>query len=145
MQLYWHTAAPSYPTLQTIPENRVYVPPERVAEFVRGFIRFSRGKVVSDDPRAQGVEIGRGSDTYRRIRITSPFGRMTVLVTNGQLPYPFGRETTGYEVSDLQATLGKAKATGASVLVGPYLAGGRQAAMLEFPGGYVAEVHAFQP
>ena len=26
---------------------------------------------------------------------------MTVLVTDGHLPYPFGREMTGYEVSDL--------------------------------------------
>src|SRR5579862_4680155 len=25
MQLYWHTTAPSYPPLKTIPENRVYV------------------------------------------------------------------------------------------------------------------------
>ena len=27
-QLYWHTTAPSYSSLQTIPENRVYVSPE---------------------------------------------------------------------------------------------------------------------
>jgi hypothetical protein len=26
---------------------------------------------------------------------------MVVLVTDGHLPYPYGRETTGYEVSDL--------------------------------------------
>ncbi len=29
-QLYWHTTAPSYTPLQTIPENRVYVSPDRV-------------------------------------------------------------------------------------------------------------------
>src|SRR5215467_6431325 len=29
-QLYWHTIAPSYTALQTIPENRVYVSPDRV-------------------------------------------------------------------------------------------------------------------
>src|SRR5271169_2206482 len=59
MQLYWHTAAPSYKPLQTIPENRVYVSTERVAAFVRSFLSFSSGKVVSDDTHAQGVEIGR--------------------------------------------------------------------------------------
>src|ERR1700761_3251411 len=32
-QLYWHTAAPSYKPLQTIPENRVYVSADRVAAF----------------------------------------------------------------------------------------------------------------
>src|SRR5271167_3294671 len=29
MQLYWHTTAPSYPALKTIPENRLNVSPER--------------------------------------------------------------------------------------------------------------------
>jgi hypothetical protein len=37
MQLYWHTTAPSYKPLQSIPENRVYVSAERVAAFVRSF------------------------------------------------------------------------------------------------------------
>src|SRR6201989_3051339 len=30
MQLYWHTTKPSYAAFETIPENRVYVSPERV-------------------------------------------------------------------------------------------------------------------
>src|SRR6201991_1909880 len=34
-QLYWHTTAPSYPPLQTIPENRVYVSPARSEAFLR--------------------------------------------------------------------------------------------------------------
>src|SRR6266404_3921710 len=33
-QLYWHTTAPSYAPLQTIPENRVYVSPERLDALV---------------------------------------------------------------------------------------------------------------
>jgi len=28
MQLYWHTTAPNYPPLRTVPENRVYVSPD---------------------------------------------------------------------------------------------------------------------
>ncbi len=77
MQLYWHTTAPSYKPLQTIPENRVYVSADRVAAFVRGFLSFSNGKVVSDNAHAPGVEIGRPNDTYRRIRIESNFGKLT--------------------------------------------------------------------
>ncbi len=34
-QLYWHTTAPSYTPLQTIPENRVYVSADRAAAFIR--------------------------------------------------------------------------------------------------------------
>ncbi|MCA7933056.1 VOC family protein [Burkholderia cepacia] len=142
MQLYWHTQAPKYDALQTIPENRVYVSPQSVRKFVHDFVKFSNGKVVSDDLKAPGVEIGRPNDTYRRIRITSGFGKMTVLVTDGHLPYPYGHETTGYEVPDLAATLEKARAAGVDVLVPPYTADGRNAALVRFPGGYVAEIHA---
>src|SRR5579862_7935212 len=49
MQLYWHTTAPSYPTLETTPENRVYVSPDRASAFVHSFLAFAHGKVVSDD------------------------------------------------------------------------------------------------
>jgi hypothetical protein len=145
MQLYWHTTKPSYAPFETIPENRVYVSPERADVFIRSFLRFSQGKVVSDDEHASGAEIGRSKDTYRRIRIESLFGKMTVFVTDGHLPYPYGRELTGYEVQNLQGTLTKAKASGALVLVDPYTTDGRAAAMIQFPGGYIAEVHAAAP
>ena len=59
---------------------------------------------------------------------------------DGYLPYPYGREITGY--SDLSETLSKARAAGATVLVAPYTAAQRQAAMVEFPGGYIAEIHS---
>jgi predicted enzyme related to lactoylglutathione lyase len=145
MQLYWHTTKPSYATFETIPENRVYVSPERADAFTRSFLRFSHGKIVSDDAKAPGVEIGQSEDTYRRIRIESVFGKMSVSVTNGHLPYPYGRELTGYEVKDLQETLTKAKASGAITLVEPYTSDGRTAAMVQFPGGYIAEIHAAAP
>jgi hypothetical protein len=142
MQLYWHTTAPSYKALQTIPENRAYVSTNKVEAFLRSFLAFSHGKVVSDDAHAPGVEIGRPKNIYRRIRIESAFGKLTVLVTDGHLPYPYGRETTGYEVANLADTLGKAKAAGVQILVPPYTADQRNAAFIQFPGGYIAEVHS---
>ena len=142
MQLYWHTTKPSYAAFDKIPENRVYVSPDAVDKFVKAFLTFSKGKVVADDRQAPGVEIGRPNDTFRRLRIESVYGRMTVLATDGHLPFPYGHETTGYEVADLAATLDKAKANGATVLVNAFTSDKRQAAMVEFPGGYVAEIHA---
>jgi hypothetical protein len=142
MQLYWHTTAPNYPRLQTVPENRVYVSPDSADAFIRDFVAFAHGKIVSDDRNAPGVEIGRPTDTYRRVRIESAFGRVAVLVTDGHLPYPYGREVTGYEVSDLAEAVGKGKSAGAAVLVESYRAGDREAAILQFPGGYIAEIHA---
>ncbi|WP_429266115.1 glyoxalase [Paraburkholderia sp. EB58] len=142
MQLYWHTQAPNYDPLQTVPENRVYVSPERADSLIHNFVAFSHGKVVSDERNAPGVEIGRTGDTYRRVRIESGFGKMTVLVTDGHLPWPFGREMTGYEVTDLADTLKKAEAAGAKVLVQPFSADQREAALVQFPGGYIAEIHS---
>jgi hypothetical protein len=142
IQLYWHTTPPSYKPLETIPENRVYVSSDRADTFIRSFLSFSKGDIVSDDDRAPGIEIGRPRDTYRRVRISSNFGKLTVFVTDGQLPYPYGRELTGYEVTNLADTLAKAKGAGATILVGPYQADQRQASFVQFPGGYIAEIHS---
>jgi len=141
-QLYWHTAAPSYAPLQTIPENRVYVSQDRVDAFVSSFLAFSHGSLVSDELRAPGVEIGRPTETYRRVRIESKFGKLTALVSDGHLPYPYGWEMTGYEVTNLTGTLIKAKASGVDVLVPPYKTDERESAVVQFPGGYVAEIHS---
>jgi predicted enzyme related to lactoylglutathione lyase len=141
-QIYWHTTAPSYKQLQTVPENRVYASPYAADAFVQSFLAFSHGKVVSDQAHAPGVEIGRPAESYRRIRIESTFGKLAVLVTDGHLPYPYGREMTGYEVANLPDTLAKARAAGVTILVAPYTSDGRNAAIVQFPGGYIAEIHS---
>jgi hypothetical protein len=141
-QLYWHNTAPSYPALQTVPENRVYVSEARVDAFTRSFLAFSHGSLVSDEANAPGVEIGRPGETYRRIRINSKFGKLAVFVTDGHLPYPYGREITGYEVANLSDALTRAKATGVQILIPPYGTSERDAAILQFPGGYIAEIHS---
>ena len=141
MQLYWHFPPPTNPPLEAIPDNRVYVSRDQADIFVNDFVRFSHGKVIADDKQADAGEIGRAGETFRRIAITSRFGNMRVFVTDGHLPYPFGRETTGYRVKDLGTTLEKAKTSGAKVLSAPYTNRDRATAIVEFPGGYIAEVH----
>ncbi len=142
MQLYWHFKPSTNPPLETIPDNRVYVSQDQADNFVRGFVSFSGGKVIADEKQADAGEIGRAGETYRRIRLTSLFGNVQVLVTDGHLPYPFGREVTGYEVQDLSATLEKARTAGVKILWGPYATQERNSAIVEFPGGYIAEVHS---
>ena len=142
MQIYWHTTKPSYAAYETIPENRVYLSPGRADAFTRDFLRFSHGKVVSNESAAPGIEVGRPNDSIRRIRIESIFGKITVFVTEGHLPYPYGRELTGYEVANLKDTLAKASASGATLLVEPFTSEDRASAIVQFPGGYIAEIHA---
>jgi hypothetical protein len=142
MQLYWHFKSSTNPPLEGVPDNRVYVSRDRADDFVRCFLRFSHGRVVVDDKHADAGEIGRMGETYRRIRITSLFGNMQVMVTDGHLPYPFGRETTGYQVQNLGSTIEKAKAAGVKILSAPYTTHDRTTAIVEFPGGYLAEIHS---
>jgi hypothetical protein len=141
-QLYWHTTPPAYAPLQTIPENRVYVSADRAEAFVRSFLAFAHGRIVSNEAHAPGIEIGRPNDNYRRIRIESKFGKLTVSVTDGHLPYPYGREVTGYEVADLSTTLEKAKAARVQILVPAYSSDHRDSTIVQFPGGYIAEIHS---
>jgi len=142
MQLYWHTSPPSYPPLASVPENRIYVSKDRAEAFIRDFLAFSHGAIVSDEPAAPGVEIGRVGETYRRVRIESKLGKVVALVTDGHLRWPYGRELAGYEVSSMAETLEKATAAGVEVLIAPTTADRRVAAMVRFPGGYIAEIHA---
>jgi hypothetical protein len=142
MQLYWHFTPPLYEPLRTVPDNRVYVSSDTADIFLRDFLRFSHGKLVSDDRQADAGEIGRPGQTYRRIRIESGFGKMQINVTDGHLPYPFGHEVTGYEVEDLDAALNTATNAGAKLLSPRYDSFDRSSAIVQFPGGYIAEVHA---
>ena len=142
MQFYVHNTPPAAPPLATIPENRIYVSPDRADAFLKSFLDFSGGQVSSDDAAAPGAEIGRPGETYRRVSIASGFGKAVVMVTDGHLPWPYGRELTGYEVADLAATLRKATAAGAVIVAPPARSDGRNSAIVQFPGGYLAEIHA---
>lgn len=142
MQLYWHTAKPDYPALTTVPENRIYLTADAADLFVKQWTGFAHAKVTFDEKAAPGAEIGQPGKTYRRIRLTSGYGKMSVIVSDGQLPWPYGRDMTGYSVADLGATLDKAGAAGVETLVPAHEEGGRQSAIVRFPGGYIAEMHS---
>jgi hypothetical protein len=148
MQLWKYDSSallkPFHP-LKTVPDSRFYLDPGEASAFIRDWLAFSHGHVAADDRVASGGEIGLPGTTYRKVLIDSTFGETLVIVTNGQLPYPFGRETMGYSVPDLTATLARAKAAGAQVLYGPYREPGLATAMVEFPGGYICEIHQGTP
>jgi predicted enzyme related to lactoylglutathione lyase len=141
-QLYWHTKTPSYAPFVHVPDNRVYVSEDAADAFLRSFLAFSGGSVVSDERASPGDEIGKPGTTFRRIRVASTFGKLLVFVSDGHLPFPFGRETTGYEVDDLAATLEKATPLGVKVLVPPVNAHGGMSAIVQFAGDYIAEIHS---
>ena len=141
MQLYWHTKAPSYAPLHTVPDYRVYVSRVSADRFLDQFRRFAHAAVTAD-AQVDGAEVGRPGEPIRRVNLTSGFGKMTVFVSDGKLPYPYGRETTGYQVDDMAATLARAAANNVRVLVPPLKTSqGNTSAMLQVPGGYLSEIH----
>jgi hypothetical protein len=142
MQFYSHTTPPHFAPLASVPENRIYISPEGAETFIKDFLAFSGGKVSADDAAASGNELQLAGDaTFRRVRIESTFGTMVLFVVDAKLPWPYGREQAGIGVTSVAATVQKAKASGAGVLVAPFATEGRVSTMLEFPGGYIAEVH----
>ncbi|NYD91168.1 VOC family protein [Sphingomonas melonis] len=142
MQLYWHTTRPRYAPLATIPENRVYLTADAADAFLASWGGYAHVTVVEDNKAADGADIGQPGKIYRRVRLTSGYGDMLVIVSDGQLPWPYGHEVTGYTVADLRGTLARAAAAGVETLVPAHGAGDRQSAMVRFPGGYIAEIHA---
>jgi hypothetical protein len=88
--------------------------------------------------------------------ILTPVGTISVFGFKTSIPFPFGLERTGYLVSAMDAALRAARATGTDVadtirkaknagvtfLLAAYQSDHRQAAMVQFPGGYIAEIHS---
>lgn len=141
MQLYWHTKAHNYQPLLNVPENRLYLSAYRIDDFLKSYQAFSHAKVISDGLISDAA-IGRNDNgKIRQVELDSLFGKTRIFVTDGHLPYPFGDERTGYGVDNLQATLDRATASGAQVLWRSTAAENRASALVQFPGGYIAEIH----
>lgn len=138
MQLYWHTKAPNYQPLSFIPENRIYLSRYRVDDFIKSYQKFSNGKIVDDSQQSSAVIGGEKNSAIRVVNLSSAFGKTRIFVTDGHLNYPFGQERTGYGVANLSETLGKATASGAKIL---WQSVKHASAVVQFPGGYIAEIH----
>lgn len=141
MQLYWHTKAPNYQPLSFIPENRIYLSRYRVDDFIKSYQKFSNGKIVDDSQQSSAVIGGEKNSAIRVVNLSSTFGKTRIFVTDGHLNYPFGQERTGYGVTNLSETLGKATASGAKILWQSVAGEKRASAVVQFPGGYIAEIH----
>lgn len=97
--------------------------------------------MTGNEAKAPGVEIGRPNDTHRRVRIASTFGNVAVLVTDGRLPYPYGRELTGYERRTSTRPWPR-QGVRPRACWSSYPADDWRSAFVQFPGGFIAEIHA---
>jgi hypothetical protein len=111
MQLYWHTTPRAMLPWPRFPRTGSTCPPIGP---MRSSATSSRSPKEGRERRRNGSRVRLAGRTRRTDGCASRslFGKVTVLVTDGHLPYPYGREFTGYEVADLDMTLAKAKAAG---------------------------------
>ncbi|MGC8073973.1 glyoxalase, partial [Salmonella enterica] len=46
MQLYWHTAKPSYAPLTTVPENRIYLTADAAGAFLKSWSGYAHASIT---------------------------------------------------------------------------------------------------
>jgi hypothetical protein len=96
--------------------THVYVAPEDFDRFVASFVATFGGMTSK-----RGVSTVTPTPSSTMLQaVFTPVGILSVFGFETPIPYPFGAERTGYLVSDLNAAIGAARATGANVLVAPF-------------------------
>ena len=73
--------------------------------------------------------------------VLTPVGTVSVFGFKTPVPYPFGAERTGYLVTDLDAAVQAARATGADVLVTPFNDPIGRDAIIQWPGGVNTQLY----
>src|SRR5437867_8602326 len=96
--------------------THVYVAPEDFDRFVTSLVATFGGSLSK-----QGVltVTPTPSSTMSQLVFT-PVGTLSVFGFKTPVPYPFGVERTGYLVTDLDAAVRAARASGADVIVEPF-------------------------
>lgn len=96
--------------------THVYVAPEDFDRFVASFVATFGGSTSK-----QGViTVTPTSSSTMSQLVFTPVGTLSVFGFKTPVPYPFGIERTGYLVTDLDAAVRAARASGAAVIVAPF-------------------------
>ena len=111
--------------------THVYVAPEDFDRFVASLVATFGGTTSK-----QGVftVTPTPSSTMSQLVLT-PVGTVSVFGFKTPVPYPFGLERTGYLVTDLDAAVRAARASGGDVIVAPFDDPIGRDAIVQWPGG----------
>src|ERR1700757_4276596 len=119
------TVAPQYDT------TNVYIAPEDFDRFVASLVATFGGATSK-----QGVftVTPTPSSTMSQLVLT-PVGTLSVFGFKTPVPYPFGAERTGYLVTDMDAAVHAARATGATRLLAIFPDPIGRDVVVQWPGG----------
>src|SRR5580704_4010384 len=117
--------------------THVYVAPEEFDRFVASLIATFGGTKTK-----QGVftVTPTSSSTMSQLVLT-PVGSISVFGFKTPIPYPFGVERTGYLVTEIDAAIRAARATGADVMVSPFNDPIGKDAIIQWPGGVNTQLY----
>src|ERR1700750_2425639 len=117
--------------------THVYIAPEDFDRFVASLTATFGGTTTK-----QGffTVTPTASSTMSQLVLT-PVGSISVFGFKTPIPYPFGIERTGYLVTDINAAIREAHATGADVLVAPFDDPIGKDTVIQFPGGVNTQLY----
>ena len=135
--VYAATATPNVAVGPQYDTTHVYVAPEDFDRFVASLLATFGGTTSK-----QGVftVTPTPSSTMSQLVLT-PVGTVSVFGFKTPVPYPFGVERTGYLVTDMDAAIRAARATGADVLVSPFNDPIGKDAIIQWPGGVNTQLY----
>jgi hypothetical protein len=117
--------------------THVYVAPEDFDRFVASLLATFGGTTTK---RGVATVTPTPSSTITQLVLT-PVGSISVFGFKTPIPYPFGLERTGYLVTDLDAAIGAARATGADVIVTAFPDPIGRDAVIQWPGGVNTQLY----
>jgi hypothetical protein len=115
----------------------VYVPDNQVDTFTRSWIA-TFGGTTSTPVNVNVTPVP--SNTKSQL-VLSPVGTLSVFGYTTPVPHPFGTERTGWLVTDLDAGVKAAVASGAATIVAPFNDPIGRDAIIEFPGGVNTQLY----
>src|ERR1700733_7696596 len=117
--------------------THVYVAPSDVNAFVASFLGIFGGKSTN---QVIATVTPTPSKTTSQL-LQTPVGTVSLFGFLTPIPAPFGAERTGYLVTNMDAAIKKAKASGADVVVAPFPDPIGVDAVIEFPGGVKTQIY----
>jgi len=117
--------------------THVYVAPSDVNGFVASFLGTFGGQSTK---QVIATVTPAPSKTTSQL-LQTPVGTVSLFGFLTPIPAPFGAERTGYLVTNMDAAIKKAKASGADVVVTPFPDPIGVDAVIEFPGGVKTQIY----
>src|SRR5580692_3921468 len=133
-------SAKAAPTVAVGPQydtTHVYVAPENVDAFVKAFL----GTFGGTTTKQVSVTVTPTPSITTSQLLQTPVGTVSLFGFTTPIPSPFGAERTGYLVTDMDAAIKAARATGADVVVTPFPDPIGVDAVIQWPGGVMTQIY----